>query len=158
MGQRPGGADREGAAHRATACRLGRGGGRRSCLGRRLPFAEYLSHWVGSIPLTTIETVAQHVKLATFSLESAQRSIAASWAGYASSRTLGPVDAQHCLRRATRYVGYRLLQRALEMDQLSPVVSLVAACHVQLGARILAESDRAMTELLGFPSGSGISG
>jgi hypothetical protein len=44
------------------------------------------------------------------------------------------------------------------MDQLSPVVSLVAACHVQLGARILAESDRAMTELLGFPSGSGISG
>jgi len=121
-------------------------------------FAEYLSHWVGSIPLTTIETVAQHVKLATFSLESAQRSIAASWAGYASSRTLGPVDAQHCLRRATRYVGYRLLQRALEMDQLSPVVSLVAACHVQLGARILAESDRAMTELLGFPSGSGISG
>jgi len=121
-------------------------------------FAEYLSHWVGSIPLTTIETVAQHVKLATFSLESAQRSIAAAWAGYASSRTLGPLEARHHLRRATQYVGYRLLQRALELDQRSSVVSLVAACHVQLGGRILAESDRAMTELLGFPSGGGISG
>jgi aminoglycoside phosphotransferase (APT) family kinase protein len=121
-------------------------------------FAEYLSHWVGSIPLTTIETVAQHVELATFSLESAQRSIAAAWAGYASSSALGPLDARHRLRRATRYVGYRLLQRALEMDQRSPVVSLAAACHVQIGARILAEPDRAMTELLGFPSADGLSG
>jgi hypothetical protein len=44
------------------------------------------------------------------------------------------------------------------MDQRSPVVSLAAACHVQLGAQILAEPDRAMTELLGFPSAGDLSG
>ena len=120
-------------------------------------FAEYLSHWVGSIPLTTTETAAQHIGLATFSLASAQRAIAAVWAGYTGGRVRGSDDVRR-LRRATGYVGYRLMQRALEIDQRSALVSLVAACHVQLGARILTHPDRAMTELMGFSSAGGVDG
>lgn len=113
--------------------------------------AEYVSHWICSVPFTTATTAAADAALARVPLGSAQAAIAAAWAGYTTRRGAGCVDAPTYLRCVTRHAAHRLLQRALELDQDSSDVSLAAVCHVQVGARMLADPDAAATALLGVP-------
>jgi aminoglycoside phosphotransferase (APT) family kinase protein len=120
--------------------------------------AEYVSHWICSVPFTTATTAAADAALARVPLESAQAAIAAAWAGYIMRRGAGCADGPTCLRRVTRHAGHRLLHRALELDQYSTDVSLAAVCHVQVGARMLAEPDVASTALLGLPITGNVGG
>jgi len=108
-------------------------------------FAEYLSHWLASIPLTTAATAADHIHLARYPLHEAQRAIQSAWACYVDQLGISAARRRNRLRRATRYVGSRLVQRALELDQQSTAMSVAAACHLQVAAQILADPDSAVT-------------
>jgi aminoglycoside phosphotransferase (APT) family kinase protein len=114
-------------------------------------FAEYVSHWLWSIPLTTATAAADHARLARYPLEAAQRAMRSAWASYADRLGIRAVDRPDRLRRATRFVGLRLIERALELDQQSAVMSVAAVCHLQTAAGILSDPDCAVTGLLGLP-------
>lgn len=111
--------------------------------------AEYVSHWIDSVPLTSAATAAADAALARVPLAATQAAIAAAWSGYLARRGAERVDGS-TLQRVTRHAAHRLLHRALEIDQVSPDVSLAAVCHVQVGARMLADPDAASTQLLGL--------
>jgi hypothetical protein len=115
-------------------------------------FAEYVSHWLGSIPFTTAASAADYVRFAQYPLGDAQRAVRSAWASYADRLDIPTVDRYDRLRRATRYVGSRLVERALELDKQSAVMSVVAVCHLQMAAGILADPDAAVTDLLRLPA------
>jgi aminoglycoside phosphotransferase (APT) family kinase protein len=114
--------------------------------------AEYVSHWIYSIPFTTAAATAADAALARVPLASAQTAISAAWTAYTTHAGAGGADGRTNLRRVIRHAAHRLLHRALELDGGSSEVSLAAACHVQVGARMLAEPDVAATTLLGIPA------
>ena len=120
--------------------------------------AEYVSHWICSVPFTLAATAAADAAHARVSLRSTQAAIAAAWAGYISRRGAECADGPTCLRRVTLHTGHRLVHRALELDQYSSDVSLAAVCHVQVGAKTLAQPDVAATALLGLPVTGNVDG
>jgi len=114
-------------------------------------FAEYLSHWLSSIPVASAGDVTEYLALASYPLEAAQQAIVSAWTGYSRRLKSNSINHTERLRRVTKYLGSRLVQRALELDQRWATPTVEAVCHLQVGARTLADPDAALTALLGIP-------
>jgi aminoglycoside phosphotransferase (APT) family kinase protein len=112
-------------------------------------FAEYISHWLVSIPTTRASAAAENLGLARYPIDAAQHAVSRAWASYVGELRLTGRTAAWRLRRASRYVGLRLVERALELDQRAASCTVAAVCHLQVGARILADPDHAAGALLG---------
>ncbi len=117
--------------------------------------AEYVHHWVASIPMTQAATAAEQASLARFPLSAAQAAIRRVWTAYTGRPTLDPTDHVGQLVRMTRYVGARTVARAFELGQQSSALTASAVCHLQVGATILTDPRAAATALLGIPCAVG---
>lgn len=113
-------------------------------------FAEYLSHWLQSIPFTSAGAAGDDARFARFPVDAMQRAVRSAWAGYADTLRLPPDERADRVVRSTRHAGARLVQRALELDQDAAAMSVLAVCHLQVAARIMADPRSAAAGLLGL--------
>lgn len=114
-------------------------------------FADYLSCWLLSIPITGAEPPDQVTGLARYPLELMQPAIRRFWQSYAGRLQLEPPTADELLVRAVRYSGARLLQTAFEHTQFAVQVTGNVVCLMQLSVNILARPAEACIHLLGLP-------
>jgi aminoglycoside phosphotransferase (APT) family kinase protein len=106
-------------------------------------FAQYLSDWLVSIPITGRTPPARLPALARRPLESMQPAMEALWRGYAAGSDLRSGKAEEVLRRAVLFAGACLVQTAFEMAQEDAVLSALPALHLQLALNSLRRPRRA---------------
>src|SRR5262249_38068356 len=95
-------------------------------------FADYLSVWLFSIPITG-ETPPEHfLALARYPLAQMHPAMRAFWQAYVRRRDFAAPTAQHTLLRAVQYGAARLLHKGFEQLQASPQLLGTTVCLVQL--------------------------
>ena len=107
--------------------------------------AEYLSAWVGSIPIVELATPGRLLSLARYPLRRMQPAIDAFWSAY--SATSSPPPA---LRRVLELAAVRLLNTAVERAQVLAAPSAHLVMLLQLAENVLLEPERAAQTLLGL--------
>ncbi|MGS0685529.1 phosphotransferase family protein [Nakamurella sp. GG22] len=118
-------------------------------------FAEYLSTWVNSMPLTGDSTASELAQHARFPLSRMQLAIRSFWASYISFMSVARDQQAEFQMGATRFAALRLLQTAFEQAQHSAQISGSSVYHLQLSRNILARPQEASIQLLGLiPQGS----
>jgi hypothetical protein len=107
--------------------------------------AEYLSAWVGSIPIVDTADPSRLLALAKHPLRRMQPAIGAFWSAYRRATPRAPT-----LRRVVELAAVRLLQTAVERAQVlsSPSAHLVTL--LQLAENMLRKPDEAALILLGL--------
>lgn len=110
-------------------------------------FADYLAHWVFSMPVTPNSQPEELVRLARWPLEEMHPACRAFWNDY-----LGQVhrDREQAMIKSVRYAGGRLLQTAFEHLQGSNFLSGHAVCLLQLSLNMMKQPTEAATQLLGL--------
>ncbi len=107
--------------------------------------AEYLSAWVGSIPMPDPRDPSRFVDHAGHPLGSMRPAIHAFWTTYSSARTRPPALAQ-----VVELAAVRLLQAALERARHSSELSAHAVVLAQLAAHLLRDPEGTALALLGL--------
>ncbi len=113
-------------------------------------FAQYLSFWLCSIPVTGDAPPDEFPALAAYPLEAMQPAMGACWRAYLSARRLEDEDASRCLYTAVELAAARLVQTTLEMTQASVHLNSNAVLHVQLALNMVLRRREAAVHLLGI--------
>jgi aminoglycoside phosphotransferase (APT) family kinase protein len=108
-------------------------------------FGEYLSAWVGSIPIVEIADPGRLLSQAKYPLRRMQPAINAFWSAYCRASSSPPA-----LRRVVELAAIRLLQTAVERAQVVAAPSAHLVLLLQLADNILQEPDAAASTLLGL--------
>lgn len=117
--------------------------------------SEYLAHWLGSIPSVGDVPPGQLVALARVPLERVQPAMHAFWRAYTRRLGLTGDEERAWRRRAVRYAGIRLIDRACEqMDAASRLTGMTYHL-LQTSLNIMQRPDAAAIELLGIASEHG---
>ncbi len=115
-------------------------------------FADYLSHWVFSMPVSGDADPGDFVKLAQWPLDKMQPAMNAFWQAYARELGLAKAERQDRLVRSVSYAGGRLVQTAFEHLQNSNYLTGQAVCLLQLSFNMMKRGPEAAVQLLGIPS------
>ena len=115
-------------------------------------FADYLSYWVFSMPISGDADPGDFVKLAQWPLTRMQPAIDAFWQAYANGLGLDRAARQERLWRSVSYAGGRLVQTAFEHLQNSNFLTGPAVCLLQLSFNMMRRPSEAAVQLLGIPS------
>jgi aminoglycoside phosphotransferase (APT) family kinase protein len=107
--------------------------------------AEYLSAWVGSIPMPDPRDPSRFVDQAGHPLASMRPAIQTFWTTYRAARTRPPALAQ-----VAELAAVRLLQAALERARHSGELSAHAVVLAQVAAHLLRDPEGAALALLGL--------
>lgn len=107
--------------------------------------AEYLSAWVGSIPMPDSRDPSRFVDHARYPLASMRPAIHALWTAYRSARTRPPP-----LTHVVELAAVRLLQTALERARHSDELSAHAVVLAQLAVHLLGDPEGSALVLLGL--------
>jgi aminoglycoside phosphotransferase (APT) family kinase protein len=107
--------------------------------------AEYLSAWVGSIPMPDPRDPSRFVDHAGHPLASMRPAIYALWTTYRSARARPPALAQ-----VVELAAVRLLQAALERARHSGELSAHAVVLAQVAAHLLSDPEGTALALLGL--------
>jgi aminoglycoside phosphotransferase (APT) family kinase protein len=107
--------------------------------------AEYLSAWVGSIPIAEVAAPGRLLSHAKYPLRRMRPAIDAFWSAYCEPSSTPPT-----LRRVLELAAVRLLQTAVERAQVlaAPTAHLVTL--LQLAENVLLEPEKAAHTLLGL--------
>jgi aminoglycoside phosphotransferase (APT) family kinase protein len=114
-------------------------------------FGDYLSSWLGSIPITGQDPPERFPELARFPLERMRPALRAFWEAYAGGARLDPVAADRRLVEAARFSATRLLQTAFEQTQASSRLTGTTMCLLQVAVNVLRRPHEAAVRLLGIP-------
>jgi aminoglycoside phosphotransferase (APT) family kinase protein len=107
--------------------------------------AEYLSVWVGSIPMPDPRDPSRFVEQAGHPLAQMKPAIQALWTTYRAARTRPPP-----LDRVAELAGVRLLQAALERARHADELSAHSVVLAQLAVHLLGDPAGTATALLGL--------
>jgi Ser/Thr protein kinase RdoA (MazF antagonist) len=107
--------------------------------------AEYLSAWVGSIPIVEVATPGRLLSQAKHPLKRMQPATDAFWSAYREQSSTPPV-----LRRVLELTAVHLVQTAVERAQVLWAPSGHVVTLLQLAENILLEPERAAHALLGL--------
>src|ERR1700735_2437452 len=113
-------------------------------------FANYLSYWVLSMPVSAESAPNEFVQLARWPIKMMQPAITAFWGSYKSEMRLDPEVSRSWLTNSVCYAGSRLLQTAFEHLQNSTFLTGWAVCLLQLGFNMMTRPIEAARALLGF--------
>jgi aminoglycoside phosphotransferase (APT) family kinase protein len=113
-------------------------------------FGDYLSSWLGSIPIVAIDRLDRLPELARFPLVNIRPAVLAFWETYVTAGRIGAHAADRMVVRAARYAGARLMQTAVERTQFSTSVTGLALCMAQAAANVLRRPEEAAVRLLGI--------
>jgi aminoglycoside phosphotransferase (APT) family kinase protein len=108
-------------------------------------FAEYLSAWVGSIPIVEVADPGRLLSHARYPLRRMQPAVHALWSAYCQASSSPP-----SLRRAVELAAVRVLQTALERAQVLSAASAHLVTLLQLADNMLQQPDAAAVTLLGL--------
>jgi hypothetical protein len=108
-------------------------------------FAEYLRHWVGSIPIVEPSDPGRFLSLATRPLQHMRPAIDAFWSSYRLATSQPPP-----LRSVIEHAALRLLQAAVESAEGLAVASAHVVTLVQLAANMLRQPEHVALSLLGL--------
>ena len=106
---------------------------------------EYLSAWVGSIPIVEIMDPGRLLSHAKYPLRRMQPAISAFWSAYCRAISSPPL-----LRRVVELAAVRLVQTAVERAQLISAPSAHLVLLLQLADNILQQPESAAMTLLGL--------
>jgi aminoglycoside phosphotransferase (APT) family kinase protein len=115
-------------------------------------FADYLSYWVFSMPVSGDADPGDFVKLAQWPVKKMQPAMNAFWQAYARELRLNKAERQDRLMRSVSYAGGRLVQTAFEHLQSSNYLTGPAVCLLQLSFNMMKRAPEAAVQLLGIPS------
>jgi aminoglycoside phosphotransferase (APT) family kinase protein len=107
--------------------------------------AEYVSAWVGSIPMPDPRDPSRFVDHARYPVASMRPAIRTLWTAYRSARDRPPALAQ-----VVQLAGVRLLQAALERARHSDELSAHAVVLAQVAAHLLSDPEGTALALLGL--------
>ncbi len=107
--------------------------------------AEYLSAWVGSIPIVEMADPGRLLSQAKHPLRRMQPAIDAFWSAYRRA-----ISSRPALRRVIELAAVRLLQTAVERAQVLSAPSAHLVTLIQLAENILLEPETAAHTLLGL--------
>jgi Ser/Thr protein kinase RdoA (MazF antagonist) len=107
--------------------------------------AEYLSAWVGSIPIVEAAAPGRLLSQAKYPLRRMQPAIDAFWSAYRGASSTPPA-----LPRVMELAAVRVLQTAVERAQVLAAPSAHLVTLLQLAENILLEPERAAHTLLGL--------
>ena len=116
--------------------------------------AEHLGDWLCSIPKVVASDTFRNVASAGLPLQVMQDLNTTFWRNYTDACALDRATQDDLRERVIRFVGARLMARALELDHRSPTCSADAVTHLQVGARALTEAPGALVFLLGLSDSS----
>lgn len=119
-------------------------------------FAEYLTCWLRSVPVTGQFPPDRFLALASFPLARVQPAVRAFWQAYVRQAGLAPAAAATLMLRATRFCGARLFQAAFEHVSGSIELDAYAVVLMQLGQNVLERPADASLHVLGLPSFPGV--
>ena len=108
-------------------------------------FAEYLSAWVGSIPIVEVATPGRLLSLARYPLLRMQPAMDAFWSAYRATSPAPPA-----LVRVLELAAVRLLNTAVERAQVLAAPSAHLVMLLQLAENVLREPETAAHTLLGL--------
>jgi hypothetical protein len=106
---------------------------------------EYLSAWVGSIPIVEVADPGRLLSLAKYPLRRMQPAVNAFWSAYCQAISSPPT-----LRRVVELAAVRLLQTAVERAQMLSAPSAHLVLLLQLADNILQRPEAAAVTLLGL--------
>ena len=107
--------------------------------------AEYLSTWVGSIPIVEMANPGRLLLLAKYPLRRMQPAVDAFWSAYR-----GAISSPPTLRRVIELAAVRLLQTAVERAQVLSAPSAHLVTLLQLADNMLQQPEAAAVTLLGL--------
>jgi hypothetical protein len=113
-------------------------------------FAQYLSWWLSSIPITGQDPPERFPELARYPLTSMQPAIRACWSAYERTAHLDSAKSMKWLMRAVSFAAARLLFTAFEATQMAPALDSRVVLHLQLALNILSRPTEAAVHLLGL--------
>jgi aminoglycoside phosphotransferase (APT) family kinase protein len=114
-------------------------------------FAEYLSFWLLSIPITGETPLEQYLDLARFPLEAMQPAMRCFWNSYTRHSGLASLAAAQMLQKAVQFGAARLIHTAMEQMQNAAQLTRNTLAMLQLCYNILARPEQAIVHLLGIP-------
>lgn len=114
-------------------------------------FTDFLSDWLGSIPLSGARPETHLNALARRPLTRMRPALRAFWSAYLTAAGQAGPDANQLLLRATRYGGVRLLQSAFEHGQYAGELTASMVTLAQLALNVLRRPHEAAVHLLGIP-------
>jgi Phosphotransferase enzyme family len=118
-------------------------------------FNDYLSYWLGSIPITGETPPEQFIELARYPLSKMHPAIRSFWESYVRCVELDDATSAEWLLRAVKYAAARLVQTVYEGLYYSIKLTSNAVCSLQLSLNILRRPREAVVQLLGIPLPSG---
>jgi len=121
-----------------------------SCWDLGSVFADYVSAWILSIPITYDRDPERFPRLARYPLETMHPAMGAFWKAYVARSGMADRTARECLSRAARFAAVRLLQTAFEHLQTSSQLSGSLIYLLQLSLNILRRPRKAVVHLLGI--------
>jgi aminoglycoside phosphotransferase (APT) family kinase protein len=113
--------------------------------------ADYLAHWLLSIPITGQDPPERFAQLARNPLDRMRPALRALWSGYVRYAGLDPAPANDLLVRSTRFAAARLLQTAFEQTQSALELPGTTRCLLQVALNVLRRPREAAVGLLGIP-------
>ncbi len=113
--------------------------------------ANYLSLWLGSIPVTGSSVTELSIELARCPLSGIQDAIRACWAAYVKQRRLDDDVVEVLLSAAVRFAAARLVQTAFEATQDAGSLATDVVLHLQVALNVLQRPRQAVVHLLGLP-------
>jgi aminoglycoside phosphotransferase (APT) family kinase protein len=113
--------------------------------------ANYLSLWLGSIPVTDSSVTELSIELARCPLSGIQDAIRACWAAYVKQRRLDDDVVEVLLSAAVRFAAARLVQTAFEATQDAGSLATDVVLHLQVALNVLQRPRQAVVHLLGLP-------
>jgi thiamine kinase-like enzyme len=113
-------------------------------------FADYLVHWLLTIPQVEGQSPEAQPQLGTLQLVRIQGALQAFWKEYAEQMSLGN-EADTWLIRSVKYAAARLLQRCYEHLQLSVDLPTASVRCLQVSQNMLLKPAEAAVRLLGLP-------
>jgi serine/threonine protein kinase len=114
-------------------------------------FAEYLTFWLLSIPITGETPLEQYLDLARFPLEAMQPPIRSFWNSYTRHSRLASPAAAQILQKAVQFGAARLIQTAMEQMQNAAQLTSNTLAMLQLCYNILSRPEQAIVHLLDIP-------
>jgi thiamine kinase-like enzyme len=113
-------------------------------------FADYLSYWLFSIPVTAETQADQFLQFARYPLEKLQPAIRAFWRSYVLGMQIDVIASNQLLLRAMRYSAARLIQTCYEQMEAASQLAASTVCALQLSINILNRPKDAIPTLLGL--------
>ena len=113
-------------------------------------FAEYLSFWLFSFPLTTASSLDRFIHLAACPLEKVQPPLRSFWNQYARCMALRNSNFDQFLVRAVKFSALRLIVSGFETSASLSTVNAHILSLVQVAMNILLQPQDAAVELFGI--------